>query len=762
MTARISATKSRNKSNKIISIKFPRFDGGLNLQESEFRLDVNESPETVNLWWEDGCLQSRPGQEWAAAPLDLNGNANLENANLNGDSNGETDDEEETGGAIPETPSDLVGYAAYQEDFHRRIFLHIGMKLYILDFNSGVVNSDGLVFLSEKYAGVPPNPGTFFRFGENLYYKNQGAFLKIAYNATTDDFNITDAAQDAYIPTVMIDTNPETGIGDSYQPANRISDLKRALYQADGVSVSVVRYGNGTSRIFPLLNQNQDSNQDNNQDNNNYDRTDGLLDADAVSEIESVYIDRSRLDAAFYQFNKYSRDIIFLSPPPENSMITVAVKLRRVSYRLPVLNPEDIIQIRVDKILLNFNQDYILENGLVKFQSPPPKDAVIDIIYRQADSQARSDFMNCPYAAVYGAGESVCIAAGGSPDCPGDVFWSGDNLNAPDPSYWPVSHVLKSVSDTDRVTGFGEQYDQFLIFRARSVGKLENNKRDISGMNFIYKPVNHHIGCDLPGSIKLIHNNLIFCNTSGGVYRIRSASAAYENNIELISNKINGDGVLNGDNRPGLLYDLQVAASQTVQANQAANQVNQAASAFYDGQRYWLCINHHAWVWDTALSENKNNKNQNIWFYFTGFNPAAWFRHDGKFYYLNTSGRVTRLGRYFHDYGNPIHKIYQFPVQNFGSYDRLKNILDIIISMRADTTGEIAIYYETDWERREDLIKIQISGWDRLSERDLSNRDLSQCRRVRHFSVRLENNKIGENLSILSAEILARLAGRDK
>ena len=89
--------------------------------------------------------------------------------------------------------------------------------------------------------------------------------------------------------------------------------------------------------------------------------------------------------------------------------------------------------------------------------------------------------------------------------------------------------------------------------------------------------------------------------------------------------------------------------------------------------------------------------------------------------------------------------------------------------MRADTPGEIAIYYETDWERREDLIKIQISGWDRLSERDLSNRDLSvpryaavfrrkpQCRRVRHFSV-----KICENLSILSAEILARLAGRDK
>ena len=39
-----------------------RLDGGLNLQELDYRLAANESPEMRNLWWQDGVLQCRDGQ----------------------------------------------------------------------------------------------------------------------------------------------------------------------------------------------------------------------------------------------------------------------------------------------------------------------------------------------------------------------------------------------------------------------------------------------------------------------------------------------------------------------------------------------------------------------------------------------------------------------------------------------------------------------------------------------------------------------------
>ena len=175
------------------------------------------------------------------------------------------------------------------------------------------------------------------------------------------------------------------------------------------------------------------------------------------------------------------------------------------------------------------------------------------------------------------------------------------------------------------------------------------------------------------------------------------------------------------------------------------------------------------------MSENhQNSRNNHVWFYFTNINPVSWFRHDGKFYHLNSSGRVTRLGQYFHDYHNPIRKIYQFPVQNFHDYHLLKDIRDLIIIMRADAPGEISLTYETDWECRSDQADLKITGWDRLTERDLSYRDLSvpryaavfrrdpQCRHVRHFSVRLENNSAGENLSLISARIQARLTVRER
>ena len=38
--------------------------GGLNLRELDYRMDPDQSPEMENLWWRDGLLGCRDGQEF--------------------------------------------------------------------------------------------------------------------------------------------------------------------------------------------------------------------------------------------------------------------------------------------------------------------------------------------------------------------------------------------------------------------------------------------------------------------------------------------------------------------------------------------------------------------------------------------------------------------------------------------------------------------------------------------------------------------------
>ena len=43
---------------------FRDLSGGLNLLELDYRMDADQSPEMKNLWWRDGLLSCRDGQEY--------------------------------------------------------------------------------------------------------------------------------------------------------------------------------------------------------------------------------------------------------------------------------------------------------------------------------------------------------------------------------------------------------------------------------------------------------------------------------------------------------------------------------------------------------------------------------------------------------------------------------------------------------------------------------------------------------------------------
>ena len=626
---------------KTYAVDFPKLNGGLNIRELNYRLEVNQSPNMKNLWWQDGVLQCRNGQRYIA-----------------------------DGSALG------AGYACFPQLFWGCAFFHIGTGLYYVDLADGgniTLWSETAREFHAVIADVPENRGTFFRYDGCLFYKNRGGFYKIQRDAETGTFTATDmsSAEVAYTPIVVINADPEKGSGTTYQPENRLSPRKEIHYNA--------KVG------------------------------------------------------------------------PEGSPISV--------YHLPVKEIDAVVRVTVDGTDLTEDTDYTVDKdaGTVTFTTAPPvtnppTNNTVEIVYAKSNEDALKSVMDCCYATVAGNGNNLCLLLAGCPAQSNAVFWNSNDAYAMNAGYFPMSYY-NLCGDTDEVvTGFGMQYDDLILFKEWSLGRLEFSVESVDGrdsVSFTYQAINSNIGCDLPWSIQLIENNLVFCNSHRGVFLLTSSSAAYENNVMCISENVNGDGDL------GLLHDVRKA---------------ETVVGMDDNEHYWLCAGGHVYVWDYQVSA----ANDPSWFYFSNVHGLAFFQDDENgLYHLNAQGRVTKFERSFADYGEAIDKIYTFPTQYFGGYDRLKDVLYVLVTVRSDTDTEVKLRYDTDYERRVDLTPIQSFSW-RLTPRNLAHRCLASfryghvakracmCRHVRHFSLTLGNKVAYEDLAIVSAQIFYRYQGKER
>lgn len=178
---------------KEYSCAFPKLSGGINLWELDYRLGADESPEMENLMWREGALNCRDGQVWLTEDLSL----------------GE-------------------GRAAYGRLFHGFIVAHIGDTLYAFAPAAEKVAAIPLI------SGVGETAGSFFLYGERLYYKTRGSYTWIEHS----DGVLSAAPVTPYTPVILVNADPESGAGDIYQPENRLSGAKSVWYNAaSGVSV---------------------------------------------------------------------------------------------------------------------------------------------------------------------------------------------------------------------------------------------------------------------------------------------------------------------------------------------------------------------------------------------------------------------------------------------------------------------------------------------------------------------------------------------
>lgn len=388
--------------------------------------------------------------------------------------------------------------------------------------------------------------------------------------------------------------------------------------------------------------------------------------------------------------------------------------------------------------------------------APKPENnasSTVEITYNCDNPDAYSAVMDCKYAFSGGGKDSLCILLGGCPSQPNAVFWNSNDSVSMNPAYFPMSYY-NLVGDTeDAVTGFGRQYSDLVVFKERSIHKLEYDTQTLDGrelISFTAKPVNAKTGCDLPWTIQLIENNLVFCNTYTGAHILLSSSAAYENNVASLSLKVNeGRHEL-----PGLLPFVR-------------NSVDDAGSYVYsfdDDHRYWLVCGDAAFLWDYEVS----SYTEPSWFCFTQLGGSVFFRDAAHNTYIvgdipkmpvSTVGGLTRFkSGLYSDYGRPIYKHYQFAVQTLGSLTRQKDVVQVVFALPGDVPASVNLGYLTDLGARDDTTPLavtpptQITGINPLGPVIAVRRP--DCRHVRSFSMTLKDNTADKGLAIVSAQVL--------
>ena len=155
---------------------------------------------------------------------------------------------------------------------------------------------------------------------------------------------------------------------------------------------------------------------------------------------------------------------------------------------------------------------------------------------------------------------------------------------------------------------------------------------------------------------------------------------------------------------------------------------------------------------------------------------------------IDALGRLTGLQDAFNDYGDPITRVFRFPTMNFSSYDCRKNVNSVLITLGAYEAENTRLVYLTDYKTRLDLTNLRVVGVSRdgspdnqtqgvVSENRPSDtppvgtrpqsertpavfRRRPMCRRVLHFTMKLENNNLNEDLELISAQVFFNQQGR--
>ena len=455
---------------------FKNLAGGLNLWELDYRMDANESPDMKNLWWCDGLLTCRDGQEYVSSQV--------------------------LG----------KGYCCAEQLYWGYMAAHIGDGLY-----AAIPGSE--MTLQKLCDGIPEVRGTFFRYQDALMYKTKGAYKKILW----DGEKLTAEDVQAYVPVTVINCTPE-GSGDLYQPENRLSPQKTVWFNASVTVHSVVFEAASYTKKFtyrtadgePVVSVEQ-------------------VYVDTTLQEESAYtLSGDQLTLSFEEAIKEGSSITVVYTVGVREYQLPVEQVESIDKVL--VDEQEVTDYTADleKGTITFASAPAVQgppvNNTVKItytkENPEAYSAVMDCRYAttyggtggavivMAGSEAQPN-------AYFWNGSHTAMDMGYFPMSYYNL--AGDNL--------------ENVTGFGQQAGYLVVFKEHAVGRCQMTSTTIDDRAYLA---LDYTPVNAAIGCDLPWTIRTVENNLVWCNTYTGVCRLETTTAALENQVVPISRNILG------------------------------------------------------------------------------------------------------------------------------------------------------------------------------------------------------------------------------
>ena len=127
-----------------------------------------------------------------------------------------------------------------------------------------------------------------------------------------------------------------------------------------------------------------------------------------------------------------------------------------------------------------------------------------------------------------------------------NMYYAGGLSANNDAGYFPQKYMYGIKGDDTAITGFKVHYNTLIVFKEDLTATVTAATGLDNTASFPISFLNTEIGCDIPNSIQLINNNVVFANTYGGVFMIVSTTIPGEKSILCISQNINGNYSRNG------------------------------------------------------------------------------------------------------------------------------------------------------------------------------------------------------------------------
>lgn len=497
-----------------VTAKVPQLSGGTNLHEAANLIEDHQLTDSVNVWWHEAALRTRPG-----LALRQNG---LLSMGATGAATYFVDrylcsDRETLLTAWREPPQESSAgtYSAYSLDVEDGVTF--------LGWRVGVEASEPVSSFAVK-AGKGANTAHYF-------YLSTGEVLQQGEEPMDGAFRqLVDA--EPYVPLVMINgkgvaysavDRGESG-GVTYEGYNLLTDKFRCSYNTDGKS----------NRFFLPK---------------------GANTADYLLQINLTVYDTVKKTTRIIQSDTFTKEGHFHYPftPTELGFTQSAYA------QIDLLAHWD-----EESMSVFFTAQAYAKNGIINildentFKLPWLGESAnnLEIIAWPQSSTGNRDTICKMKRCMWFGGDRSGVSGGsrlfvcGNPDKPNLVHWSDVN----NPLYFPENNHAYIGGADQAVTGFGKQGELLVIFKehelyaAQYVAGTDFTYEDVTSgkvtdvtaymAQFPITPIHSAIGCDCPDTIRLVNNKLVWATSTGRVYMLPTVNQYNERNVREVSTNV--------------------------------------------------------------------------------------------------------------------------------------------------------------------------------------------------------------------------------